>query len=175
VDMRTAQVPIVPWQLLLGFILFGFMNSPTLALARVGLYDLWEIRLVNSRSYANPFDFTIIELQATFTAPSGRQVKFFGFYDGDGHGGQTGNVWKLRFMPDELGSWHYVYSWTDETAGGSGTFEVVDIGRPGPLQIAADNPLVLYDRPWGAVSCPSLWDARLWAKDRHLELGEYST
>jgi hypothetical protein len=138
--MRAAQVQVVPWRLLLGFIFFGLMYSPTLAMAQVGLYDVWEILLVNSKSYANPFDFTIIELQATFTAPSGREVRFFGFYDGDGHGGQTGNVWKLRFMPDELGNWHYAYSWTDGTAGGSGSLEVVDTGRPGPLQITTENP-----------------------------------
>jgi Domain of unknown function (DUF5060)/Putative collagen-binding domain of a collagenase len=123
-----------------GFILFCLMNSPAVALEQVGLYDVREMRLSNSQNYGNPFDFTVIELQATFTAASGRQVKFFGFHDGDGHGGQTGNVWKLRFMPDELGTWHYAYSWTDGTAGGSGSFEVVDTGRPGPLQIATDNP-----------------------------------
>ena len=49
------------------FILFGLLNSPALAVGQVGLYDVWEIQIVNSRSYANPFDFTVIELQATFT------------------------------------------------------------------------------------------------------------
>ena len=54
--------------------------------------------------------------------------------------GKTGNVWKLRFMPDELGTWSYSYTWTDKTPGGSGTFTVVDTGLPGPLKIATDNP-----------------------------------
>jgi Domain of unknown function (DUF5060) len=92
-------------------LLLGLMRCPALGVAQVGLYDVWEIRLINPRSYANPFDFTVIELQATFTAPSGRQVNFFGFYDGDGNGGQPGNVWKPRLMPDELGarmSWQRV-------------------------------------------------------------------
>jgi hypothetical protein len=125
---------------LVSALLLGLICSPALGEMQAGLYDVWEIRLVNPRSYANPFDFSVIELQATFTAPSGRQVNFFGFYDGGGNGRQTGNVWKLRLMPDELGAWNYAYMWTDGTSGGSGTFRVVDIGLPGPLKIATDNP-----------------------------------
>ena len=106
---------------------------------RVGLYDLWEIQVFNSRKYSNSFDFTEVELGAIFTAPSGKKIKFFGFYDGDGNGGQTGNVWKLRFMPNELGTWKYSYAWTDNTPGSSGTFAVVDTGLPGPLKVATDN------------------------------------
>jgi hypothetical protein len=109
-------------------------------LERANLYGAWEMQVSNLRIYRNPFDFTEIELQATFTAPSGRKINFFGFYDGDGKGGQTGNVWKLRFMPDELGAWSYTYTWTDKMPGGAGAFTVVDSGLPGPLKIATDNP-----------------------------------
>jgi hypothetical protein len=125
---------------IIALILWALISSPSSALAQVGLYGIWEMRVVNSVSYSNPFDFRVIELQATFTAPSGRRLDFFGFYDGDGNGGQTGHVWKLRFMPDEPGTWHYAYTWTDGTVGGSGSFDVVDTGLPGPLQIATDNP-----------------------------------
>ncbi|MFQ5963712.1 MAG: fibronectin type III domain-containing protein [Candidatus Scalinduaceae bacterium] len=107
---------------------------------QVGLYDVFETQVTNTKNYSNPFDYTVIELQATFTAPSGKTVDFFGFYDGDGNGGQTGNVWKLRFMPDETSTWSYNYTWTDGTPGGSGSFEVVDTGLPGHLKIATDNP-----------------------------------
>jgi len=108
-------------------------------MAQVGLYDVWETRVTNSKSYSNPFDYTKIELQATFTSPSGQKTNFFGFYDGNGNGGQTGNVWKLRFMPDKVGNWTYTYKWTDGTSGGSGSFKVVDTGLPGPLKVASDN------------------------------------
>jgi hypothetical protein len=107
---------------------------------QVGLYSVWEMRAINPRKYSNPFNFTEVELQATFTAPSGKKVNFFGFYDGDGNGEQAGNVWKLRLMPDEVGTWKYSYTWTDNTPGGSGTFTVVDIGLPGPIKIATDSP-----------------------------------
>ncbi len=130
---------------IVGPILFGLMSSTALGLQQVGLYDVWEIQVVNSNSYANPFDFNEIELQATFTSPSGKTVVFFGFYDGDGNGGQNGNVWKQRFMPDETGTWTYTYTWTDGTTGGSGSFEVVDTGLSGPLKIATDNPWYFMD------------------------------
>jgi hypothetical protein len=128
--IRSSIVGLVFWQLI--------SNVP-LVLAQVGLYDVFEYRVTNSKTYSNPFDFNVIELQAIFTSPSKRQVSFFGFYDGDGSGGQTGNVWKLRFMPDEIGKWTYTYIWTDGTPGGSGSFSVTDTGLPGPLKVASDN------------------------------------
>ncbi|MFQ5963711.1 MAG: DUF5060 domain-containing protein [Candidatus Scalinduaceae bacterium] len=121
-------------------LVFGFISNQALGMSQVGLYDVWETQVINTNSYSNPFDYNEIELQATFTAPSNKQINFFGFHDGDGNGGQTGNVWKLRFMPDEIGTWTYTYTWTDGTPGGSGSFSVVDTELPGPLNIASDNP-----------------------------------
>ena len=121
------------------FISFHGINIVLAAPQEVGLYDVFEIEVINTKVYSNPFDYTVIELQATFTNPSGKQIPFFGFYDGDGNGEQIGNVWKLRFMPNEIGTWTYTYMWTDGTPGGSGSFDVVDTGLPGTLQIATDN------------------------------------
>lgn len=111
----------------------------------VGLYDVFETAVSNTKPYANPFDFHVIELRATFTAPSGREVPFFGFYDGDGKGGQSGPVWKLRFMPDETGAWGYRYTWSDGTPGGSGRFTVRDTGLPGPLKVDPRHPWYFVD------------------------------
>lgn len=103
-------------------------------------FDIFEKSVTNPKNYSNKFDFNVIELQTTFTAPSGKITSFFGFHDGDGNGGQNGNVWKFRFMPDEAGTWSYSYRWTDGTPGGSGSFTVFDDGSlPGPLKLAADN------------------------------------
>jgi hypothetical protein len=53
----------------------------------------------------NPFlDF---RLQVEFTAPSGRRCSVPGFFDGDGRGGAKGDVWRVRFTPDEPGTWRY--------------------------------------------------------------------
>ncbi len=55
---------------------------------------------------SNPFLQTELELQ--IQAPTGRSpntFRFFGFHDGDGKGGQSGDVWKFRIMFDAPGDW----------------------------------------------------------------------
>lgn len=106
---------------------------------RVPVNRVFERTITNGNTYANKF--TDVTLTAEFTAPSGRTVPFWGFYDGDGAGGQEGNVWKLRFLPDEPGTWRYTYAWSDGTAGGSGTLDAVTaLAGRGPLAPYAANP-----------------------------------
>lgn len=103
------------------------------------LWGRFETSVVNLRSYTNPF--TDVELVAAFIRPDKSRVLFWGFYDGDGHGGQAGNVWKLRFMPDQVGTWSYECSFSDGTPGKSGRFDCVGEGaRPGPLRVDPANP-----------------------------------
>ncbi len=105
----------------------------------VPLYKLFEIAITNDKSYAN--QYIDITLEAEFVSPSGVETSFWGFYDGDGKDSQSGNVWKLRFMPTELGTWTYTYRWSDDTPGGSGTFEcVADGAGKGVLQPYGANP-----------------------------------
>jgi CubicO group peptidase (beta-lactamase class C family) len=98
----------------------------------VPLCGRFETAVTNACGYANPFaDFV---LRATFTRPDKSQVPFSGFHDGDGNGGQTGNMWKLRFMPDQVGAWFYECSFSDGAPGRSGMFYcVADGAKPGPL------------------------------------------
>jgi hypothetical protein len=80
-------------------------------------------------------------LTAVFTSPSGKKTTFWGFYDGDGNGGQTGNVWKLRFMPNEIGTWTYLFSWSDGAPGGSSSFVCIPNGAgKGVLKPYHANP-----------------------------------
>lgn len=55
----------------------------------------------------NPNPFLDFRLQVEFTAPSGRRYDVPGFFDGDGAGAGRGNVWRVRFTPDEPGTWRY--------------------------------------------------------------------
>ncbi|MFL6656420.1 MAG: DUF5060 domain-containing protein [Sulfurifustis sp.] len=104
----------------------------------VPLYRLMERRVVNTSNYANKF--SDVNLDVEYVSPSGRKIQFAGFYDGDGDGGQDGNVWKIRFMPDEPGTWSYTYTWSDGTSGGSGTFTATSAGgAPGVLRPYEDN------------------------------------
>ena len=109
-------------------------------------YAIWEKTVTNSNSYSNPFDFGEIELEAAFTTPSGATTEFFGFYDGDGSGGQDGDVWKVRFMPTEVGTYHYALSFSDGTdiPESSGSFTVVESNLPGPPELMGDNPPASY-------------------------------
>jgi hypothetical protein len=73
--------------------------------------EQWEtheivLRGVGTYSEANPFQD--VTLQAQFSHSGGTQITVEGFHDGDGVGGQTGDVWKVRFMPTLAGGW----SWT---------------------------------------------------------------
>jgi len=71
------------------------------------LYQKLEESMVNEEIFSNPFTDT--ELRLHVSAPSGRQLgssfTFFGFHDGDGQGGQDGNVWKFRLLFDYPGTW----------------------------------------------------------------------
>ncbi|MGQ0637701.1 MAG: DUF459 domain-containing protein [Planctomycetaceae bacterium] len=107
--------------------------------SQIELFGVFERKVVNAKTYSNPFDFQVVELTTEFTAPSGKRYSFFGFYDGDGKGGDRGPVWRFRWMPDEVGTWRYKYSWTDGTKGEAGQFTVEDTGLAGPLQVASDN------------------------------------
>lgn len=109
------------------------MEYPALAVEKVRLYNVFEIEIINTKAYLNPFNFDEIKLECNFTSPS-KKIDYFGFYDGDGKGGQNGHVWKIRFMPDEVGGWRYQYSWTDGTLGASGEFVVISSFNKGPLK-----------------------------------------
>jgi len=56
-------------------------------------------------NHPNPFlDF---RLQVKFTSPSKRVYDVPGFFNGDANGSGSGNLWTVRFAPDEPGSWKY--------------------------------------------------------------------
>jgi hypothetical protein len=130
---------------LMASLLWVFAGISSAEAQTVGIYDVFEQTVTNAKTYSNPFDFNMIELRTSFTSPTGRTISFFGFHDGDGVGGQSGNVWKFRFMPDETGTWTYNYTWTDGTPGGSGDFFVNDTGVPGPAKLDPANPKLLVD------------------------------
>jgi hypothetical protein len=140
--------------------------------ASVPLYRVFEATFQNNARYANKF--ADVELLATFVSPSGQSSDFRGFFDGDGAGGGdavTGNVWKLRFMPNEPGAWKYTWKWSDATPGGEGSFECVAEGAgKGILQPYKENPRWLayngtepvwiksyYETGHGAIAQPFGW------------------
>ena len=84
-------------------------------------YGVFEQALISTMAHANKF--TDVTLTVTVTPPSGSDQTFEGFYDGDGAGGQNGNVWKFRYMPTQAGLHTYTTSSTDaQLDGKSGDF-----------------------------------------------------
>ncbi|WP_346857776.1 DUF5060 domain-containing protein [uncultured Draconibacterium sp.] len=117
--------------LLMGVFFANSVNVPQ--------YRVFEHQLVNNSEYSNKFKD--VDLKVQYRSPSGLLYNFYGFYDGDGKGGSEGNTWKIRFMPNEVGTWKYTYFWSDGTKGGNGTFECIAEGAgKGILKPYAKNP-----------------------------------
>ncbi len=93
----------------------------------VARWDALELAF-NGPSAGNPF--IDVTLTATFTLKN-RSLAVEGFYDGEG-------VYKIRFMPDDLGNWTWTTS-SDQPAlhGKSGAFQCVapGSGNRGPVSV----------------------------------------
>jgi len=80
-----------------------------------------------------PNPFLDYRLQVTFAGPSAQTYDVPGFFDGDGEGGATGDVWRVRFVPDEDGTWQYSASFR------SGTNVAVDLGEDAGTPVGFDG------------------------------------
>ena len=104
----------------------------------------------------DPNPFLDYRLQVTFTAPSGKTYNVPGFFDGDGHGGATGDVWRVRFSPDEAGPWDFRASFRigrgivvslDTETGDSAAFD----GQSGAFNVMPLDPQAPGYRKWGRL------------------------
>ena len=90
-----------------GAFLAVVLAAANASVAPAFLYQRIEESLSNNQFFDNPFIETELRLQVT--APSGRPLgeafTWYGFYDGDGAGGQNGNIWKFRLLVDQPGTW----------------------------------------------------------------------
>lgn len=88
------------------------------------LFGLYEISF-QMGTYANPYDPAVIDVYAVFTAPDGRTMKVNGFYyEGyrfeeykgyeKSQAEARSNGWRVRFTPDQQGSWRFTLHATDK-------------------------------------------------------------
>lgn len=86
-------------QLTLLFCLFLTLLQvlPAYADGQVGIWMRFEQPFTSTRDYANPL-YDVRQFRVKFTSPSGRVKQINGFWDG-------GRNWKVRFAPDEQGTW----------------------------------------------------------------------
>ena len=119
--MRILKASAIPVILLLSF---GLAPCLAAGMERWGVFEA-EFR---GPSSGNPFvDVTI---SAVF-AHGGREIRAPGFYDGDG-------IYRIRFMPDELGEWTYTTeSNRSELSGKTGAFACSNppAGNHGPVRV----------------------------------------
>jgi uncharacterized protein DUF5060 len=97
-------------------------------------YGVFELSFQHQRVYDNHF-FDVV-LEVVFISPNGtaRRVKGF-FYGGD--------IWKVRFSPDEPGRWTYTYTMTGKGGfhhEGVGAFDCTPSDADGPVRPNPENP-----------------------------------
>jgi hypothetical protein len=91
-------------------------------------WNRWETTLTSSKIYANPF--LNHDLKVKYTSPTGKTYTSFGFWDGT-------TVFKIRFMFNEPGCWHWQTSFSDMNNSGlhhrSGSVRVTSYSGNNPL------------------------------------------
>ena len=101
-------------------------------ISEIGQWGRFGASIRNTEDYRDPY--RDVTLDVTYECPDGRKVKFWGFYDG-------GRTWKIRFMPDRVGTWKYRAVFSDGSGEISGTFECVRSGIPGMISADRTNPI----------------------------------
>lgn len=98
-----------------------FLLPPASTAESVPVWGKFERSFASGKIYDNPL-YDVSRFTVTFTAPSGRHIERSGFWNGD-------LEWRVRFMPDERGTWTFATSCSDEKNSGlngiSGTFDCV--------------------------------------------------
>ncbi|TDB62317.1 apiosidase-like domain-containing protein [Arundinibacter roseus] len=96
------------------------------SLAQTGLWMKYEKQFESKKSYGNPL-YDVKDFSVRFTSPTGKIKTIRGFWDG-------GTTFRVRFAPDETGSWTYVTTCSDSTNSGlhkqTGSFSCVKKDSP---------------------------------------------
>jgi hypothetical protein len=115
----------------------------------VAKFETAEITLRAAQTYngsaGTPNPFLDVPLVATVVAPSGATYVVDGFFDGNGAGGQSGDVFKVRIFLDEQGTWTWTTISSDSGLHGkSGTVRckgtLPGVFGQGPLEIDPQHP-----------------------------------
>ena len=138
---------------------FMILVNFSLFLGIHGEIPIWsshQVSFTSEASYENPL-YDLDEFYAEFTAPSGRVLKHSGFWDG-------ARDWKIRIMPDEVGTWSYRTHCSDTSNSGlhgqQGSFVCkpptsgLDLYRKGPLSVNKGSWHFTY-----ADGTPFFWQA----------------
>jgi hypothetical protein len=124
----------------------------------VGLYEKFELCIDLDAGFTNPFDPEQIDVQAEFTAPSGKVWTVWGFYNPT-----SVNVhWMVRFAPVEIGIWHYTVRLRDsegKAQSPSGSFTAFASEHHGFVKIAENQRYLCH------TDGTSFYGVGLWYND----------
>lgn len=114
-------------RLLLPLLVFVYILArPALLNAQTGRWMKYEQIFQSDKTYENPL-YNVQKFTVRFSSPSGRLKIISGFWDG-------GKTWRVRFAPDEVGTWTYTTECSDQTNVGlhnqKGTFACVEKASP---------------------------------------------
>ncbi|MDO8682109.1 MAG: DUF4038 domain-containing protein [Armatimonadota bacterium] len=108
----------------------GFTTSQS-GTAHISKYGEYEAALTTTNNYANPY--TQVTLSATFTGPT-KTITVNGFWDG-------GNLYKIRMMPTEPGTWSWTTTSNDSQLNGrTGSFVCDGSTSKGYVKVSTAYP-----------------------------------
>lgn len=113
-----------------------------------------EITLSMERRYHIPY--VEVELTGIFVSPTGKELRLQGFWD-------NGQIWKIRFAPNEAGVWHYRTESNEPDLIAAGRFRVVPSAHRGFVRASKTRPygfeygdgtpfLLMGDTIWDGMS-----------------------
>lgn len=129
-------------------------------LSSVGRFERFEATFTVPGNYTNPYDPTQVDVRVTFVAPRGGSVEIPAFYLEQYRDICQGNCeaesleavgngeWRVRFSPDEIGTWRYT---VNATIGGesdviqNGRFEVERSDAPGFIQVGENGHYFAFE------------------------------
>lgn len=156
------RVLIIKMQLFFMLIMQGFNISATEI--SVTLYGTFEAVVYSEKEYSNPFDYTEISFNAEFISPGQKEFNVSSFYDGLDADGK--NIWKVRFMPHESGTWMYTVRNIEGEAVKAGKFTVTEQaahpGNHGHVKVDAQNTRFLVHDD----GTPHYWIGGKWISAR---------
>ncbi len=97
-------------------------------------YSIFELSLKHNGVYNN--NFLDVTLDAVFTSPSGMQHRVKGFF-------YEGDLWKVRYRPNEVGGWTYTYVLVGKGGfrkEGGADFYSTPSNAEGPVRHHPENP-----------------------------------
>ncbi|MCP5115712.1 MAG: DUF5060 domain-containing protein [bacterium] len=146
--------------IILGIVILGLGKGTTSIEGEARVWHTITISFAGpeaSQTDDAPNPFLDYRLQVLFQGPSGQSYNVPGFFDGDGQGGPSGNVWRVRFTPDEAGRWRYAASLRkgdgigisigDDAAGDSVSLDAAS----GTLDIKSRDPAAPGFLKWGRL------------------------